>query len=232
MTVSTSPISPSYTSLPRTESDIEARVIELRNSGVVTARSKTILNDRLQDIVKEAKLGQVGAQGEIVFLERKVAHGHLVELLPDDKHLPSKRDRRFTKKPAKKFGRKFPDFRLLNAGTGVREIIEVKTSDQSPRQWHTFMRGHINQANRQVKRSSLQKGKPGAVEIQLYDQAASDFVSLSTEQIERLIKRSFNSTRATSLARVSVYINGRLFVETRRDELGHVYRTEFRGREA
>lgn len=205
-----------YSTLPQTQAEIRNRIDDLRNSGKLRAQPRTgksgqdVINENLDDIERRALQGDVGARGEIAALERKIfGEGQSVELIPGTEIQ----------------GRTRPDMRVPGDRTPTtpRELVEVKTTDQ-PRNWERWLRDQVNAANAQVKRSGLRVGRPGAGEIQLFGHAAADFSPLSADQVERIVKRSFNPSRGTRLGRVSIFLDGNLAYEFVRQADGGIVR--------
>lgn len=213
-------ITPSYTTLPQTPVDIQNRMQALRDSGKIRAQarkgrsSQQTINDQLNDIEQRALLGQHGAQGEIAGLERKVFdQGQTVELIPEISPTLKNKSQALR-------ARSRPDVRA--PGDKGRELIDFKTAVDPPGNWSNWLRNQIKAVSNQVKNSSLRTGRPGAAELQLYGAASTDFANLSSDEVERFVKRSFNLNRGRSLQRVSIFSNGRLIHEFIRDATGNI----------
>jgi hypothetical protein len=181
--------------LPQTPTDIQQLLEQLKASGELMARSKSVIDKKLEDLNREANKGQIGAQGEIVFLQRKIfLEDKSVEFIP----------------PSQKARVTRPDFRVRAAKV---EVIEIKTAVKAPKLWESWLKQKIKAANKQIKYSQLRVGLPGALELQLFDDAATSFQQTSLNDFEQYIRRNFRVDQMTRLQRVAIYTNGQLALE-------------------
>ena len=181
--------------LPQTPTDVQQRLDRLKASGKLLARPKSVIDKKLKDLNREANKGQIGAKGEIVFLERKI----FVEYKSVE-FIPSSQKARVTR----------PDFRVRAAKV---EVIEIKTAVKTPKRWESWLKEKIKTANKQIKYSQLRVGKPGALELQLFDDAATSFQQTTLNNFEQYIQRNFRVAQMKSLQRVAIYTNGQLALE-------------------
>ncbi len=178
------------------EGDGATRTVEERTQSV--RENPKVTGDRaaLEKMLREAEAGDPGAMGELEAIERWLAEGREVEVLPERQNA----------------GVKNPDYRVDG------EVVEVKSRTESlSKRW---IKDQIRSANQQVEQSGL--GEQGAVELQLREQAAE---SATLEGVERQVRGQFNENRSGSLNRVSVYRNGELLGEWIRQLDGSVTRT-------
>lgn len=181
--------------LPQNTTEIKQRIARIKASGEILARTKSVISKKLADLETEANKGQIGAKGEIVFLERKIFLEHKrVEFIP----------------PATKPGVTRPDFRIR---TPKVEVIEIKTAVRVPNRWESWLKDQIKAANKQIKNSQLRLGKPGSLEIQLFEDAATRFHQEPLNDFEKFIQRHFRVDQMKSLQRVAIYANGQLALE-------------------
>ncbi|WLQ14474.1 hypothetical protein O5O45_00800 [Hahella aquimaris] len=143
----------------------------------------------LEKMLQEAGNEDPGATGELEAIERWISSNKTVVVLKETQNQV------INTTPVKN-----PDYRVDN------EITEIKTRDEALND--RYIKDQISKANKQIKASGL--NETGAVEIQLRGEAAKD---VDLEDIERQVKGNFNSNRASSLHRVSVYSNNNLIAE-------------------
>lgn len=202
---------PIYSQLPDVSDDvsgIDQRRQKLQDSSMLVSNEESIVNKKLNDLAKEIKLGQEGAKGEVVFLERQIfGFGRQVEIIPETTESKTTR----------------PDYVVYyNVESGMRkEITEVKTRVITTNNlgWETWIKTRIKQANNQLKNSGLNYGIPGSLEMQLYDNANTDFSQILAENIdtvEKWITKEFRDNQMKSLRRVAIYGNGELLIELTR----------------
>ncbi len=195
---------PIYSQLPDV-SDIDQRIKKLQDSGMLVSNDKCIVNKKLNDLTTEVKLGQEGAKGEVVFLERQIfGFGRQVEIIPETTESNTTR----------------PDYIVYNKleSAIIQEITEVKTRIITTNNsgWETWIKTRIKQANNQLKNSGLNYGIPGSLEMQLYENANTDFSQTLAENIDPVTKwitRGFRDNQMKSLRRVAIYGNGELLIE-------------------
>jgi len=190
-----------YTTLPD-PTQVDQRIDNLRQSGMLVGRDVDDVQKKLNSLVTEAKQGQVGAQGEIAFLERQVfGEGRKVEVIPDAEQ-----------------GIKQPDFSVHHnqAGQIKPEVTEVKTTKTPPNNWKKWIKDKIKDANKQLKKSQLTEGVPGSVEMQLYGDAKKNFSEAllsDAKTAEEWITLEFRPDQMSSLRRVAIYGDGQLILE-------------------
>lgn len=209
---------PIYRQLPDNH-DIDNRLNSLKNSGLLVG-SDAIIDKKLNDLANEVKLGQIGAKGEITFLERQILSlGRAVEIIPE----------------SVQENVKIPDYAvyLNQGGTLKSEITEIKTTVKTTNVsasagWDKWIKTKIKEANRQLKKSGLAYGIPGSLEMQLYEDAEKDFYAIlnkDTETVHRWILREFRPNQMSSLRRVAIYGNGQLLMEFSRTEDNQIIKT-------
>ncbi|AFY79980.1 hypothetical protein [Oscillatoria acuminata] len=209
---------PIYRQLPENH-DIDNRLNSLKNSGLLVG-SDAIIDKKLNDLANEVKLGQIGAKGEITFLERQIfSLGRSVEIIPES-----------VQKNVK-----IPDYAVyLNQGETLKsEITEIKTTVKTTNVsasagWDQWIKKKIRQANKQLKKSGLTYGIPGSLEMQLYEDAEKDFSAIlfnEPETVAGWILQDFRSNQMRSLRRVAIYGNGELLVEFIRTEDHQIIKT-------
>ncbi len=209
---------PIYRQLPENH-DIDNRLNSLKNSGLLVG-SDAIIDKKLNDLANEVKLGQIGAKGEITFLERQILSlGRSVEIIPE----------------SVQENVKIPDYAVyLNQGETLKsEVTEIKTTVKTTNVsassgWDKWIKNKIKEANTQLKKSGLAYGIPGSLEMQLYEDAERDFCVIllkDKETVERWILREFRPNQMSSLRRVAIYGNGQLLMEFSRTEDNQIIKT-------
>lgn len=199
------------------EGDIDDRLQNLKDSGLLVAGDASIINKKLNDLAKEVKQGQVGAKGEVTFLERQVfGASRRVEIIPEA-----------TEKNVKR-----PDYiAYYSQGGALRpEVIEVKTTNEAigVEGLQTGLKYKIKQANKQLKKSEIAYGIPGSLEMQFYDRAQASLSSLlwsDRARVELWIAREFRPDQMTSLRRVAIYGSGELLLEFMRTAENQIIKT-------
>ncbi len=210
-------VTPRYNTLPTNPAEITARVGALRNSGKITAQSRVgrsgadTVASQIDDMERRALAGDIGAQGEIAALERKVFdQGQTVELIPAS-DIP---------------GRTRPDVRAPAQGPG-RQLADIKTTvdARSAKGWERWIKDQISSVNTQIKDSALAAGRPGAAEFQLFGPASGSLRSQTPDDVLRWVRGNFNEGRGRDLQRVSIFADGSLLYEFTRAGDGVVTRT-------
>ena len=153
--------------------------------------------DRLDHIIRAARKGETGEQGELQAVDRWIREGRTVEVLSDSTIS----------------GRTNPDFRVDG------RLVEAKTR-VLPLDKADYILTRIKDANQQIKRSGL--GERGSAVIQLNGDAA---VGVKLDAMDDMVKGAFHSGRGRSLEEVSIYLNGDLFATWSRTAEGDVVRT-------
>lgn len=198
---------PIYSHLPDII-NIGDRLESLKDSGLLVASDATIIDKKLNDLAKEVKQGQVGAKGEVTFVERQIfGFGRQVEIIPD----------------SAQENVKIPDYAVIQnrEGTIEPEVTEIKTTVKTTNVsasagWDKWIKNKIKQANKQIKSSGLTYGIPGSLEMQLYENATSDFAEIlrsDPARVESWIQREFRPNQMSSLRCVAIYGNGELLLE-------------------
>ncbi|MBC6481391.1 MAG: hypothetical protein GDA56_30205 [Hormoscilla sp. GM7CHS1pb] len=210
---------PIYSVLPD-DSDIDQRLQNLKNSGMLVGSDESIINKKLNDLANEVKQGQIGAKGEVTFLERQIfGEGRQVLIIPD---------------PIQS-NVKIPDYAVYQdrGGTLGREITEVKTTVRTTnvtvgQGWEKWIKSKINEGNKQLKRSGITYGIPGSLEMQLYESAKSEFAQILQDDattVESWVTREFRPNQMRSLRRVAIYGNGKLLLEFTRTVENQIVKT-------
>jgi len=146
-------------------------------------------------LIAKAKAGQDGSLGELEAIRRWLREGKKVEVMPEHQNA----------------GVKNPDYRVDG------ELLEVKSRSKEVN--NRWFKDEIGDANEQLKLSGLDE--TGAAELQLRGEKAT---AATFEQVERQVLGKFKSEMSRSLHRVTVYKDGALFAEWRRNPDGTVVR--------
>jgi hypothetical protein len=149
----------------------------------------------LEDKLKDARNGNEGALGELEAIQRWLAEGRTVQMLPTVEN---------------QAGRRNPDF-LVDG-----RVVEVKTTtaDVGDR----GIRRDVADVADQIKKAG--PDARGAAHLQLHGDAAN----ASLDNIESQVRRQFNQNRSSRLDEVSVYKDGVLAGQWVRNEDGSVTR--------
>jgi hypothetical protein len=157
--------------------------------------------DQLNKVIKDAKLGQEGALGEIEAVQRWIQEGRTVEVMSEAQNQVGPDG-----KPIKN-----PDYRVDG------KIAEVKSrSGPLDDRW---VKDQISKANKQVQKSGT--GEQGSVELQLRGEEAG---RATVGDVERQVKGAFNDSRGGNLDRVVVLKDGVKLGEWVRQPDGQVVR--------
>jgi hypothetical protein len=187
-----------------TPSNVDPIVRQLKASGLMTGDMSVF-----DSTVRNARLGQEGALGELEATWRWVSEGRQVEVLPE-----AQNEVLSTGAP-----RTNPDYRvdgiLTEVKTRTKKFPEPNPNGKRNREW---IKNEIKDANRQIRNSDLDER--GQVELQLRGDA-----DMSLAEIERNVRGNFNSNIGKSLQRVAVYREGSMIGEWVRGPDGTVIRT-------
>ena len=168
--------------------------------------------DRLSRIEREAVAGQASSAGELAAIERNLAAGRTVRILPEVENS-------FVRVDGKDVSRKNPDLDIDG------QLVEVKT----PRKLgpDTLQR-RLAHANDQIRHSGLPNNTGGSLEFQLFGPTAAE---IPAAEIARQIigtgevPGAFTATTNLAISRVTVVRDGAVAQEWVRQPGGAVVQT-------
>lgn len=215
--------------LANTSEEIDELVARLKATGKLDsadiAGAKGVsADDLLEEIARRAKLGEMGAKGELAALERRllenadgvVKNADDLELL---REVQKGEDARLSD-TGKAKPRKTPDYRSKGADP---ELVDVKSAIHPPKDWRKWLHSQMKSVNKQIKLSRLHKGRPGGADLQLFGAAAESLRTLDPATVEGFVLSALKGQNS-SLKRVTIFLDGKSAFSFLRDGVGGVTR--------